>query len=266
MMKVKQIKESNQIKVYIETSQEYSEDYQLKMLKKSEVAGLIPLKCQSIDNKSNFVYDVSNMLSLKRRFEAEDLNFSNLYEFVKALLEILEEIEKYLLNPDALVLEPGLIYWDYKQWNFLYLPAKKSNLNRSFHDLTEYFVKTLDYSEVESIKFANFLHKETLLDNFVLEEVFEKYEEYDRKYELLETKGEKRNPISINEDTGWVEDEEDREEAVEKIAEKAEEKTKIEAEERKGNFNFGGFHKSREKSRKKLRKSLWGDWQDMIVE
>ena len=262
-MKVKQIKEQNQVKVYIETHQEYVEDYQLKMLRKNEIPGLVPLECQSIDNKSNFVYDVSNMISLKRRFEAEDLNFANLYEFVKALIETLEEIGKYLLNPGALVLEPNLVYWGKDRWNFLYLPAKKTSLNKSFHELTEYFVKTLDYKEVESIKLANFLHKETLAENFVLEEIFDKYEEYDKKYDFLEVGGEKEEMMSINENIGWMEDEEKEDE---KTNEKERGKAGLEQEGGKEKFNFGRFHKSRESSRKKLRKSLWGEWQDMIVE
>ena len=260
-MKVKQIKELSQIKVHIESDQEYGKDYQLKMLEKNKIAGLVSLECQFIDNKSNFVYDVSNMISLKRRFEEEDLNFAHLHEFVKRLIEILDEIGRYLLSPDALVLEPSLIYWNHKEWNFVYLPAKKSNLNKSFHELTEYFVKILDYNEVESIKFANFLHKETLMENFVLEEIFDKYEEYDRKYDFLESNGEKEGLMSINEGIGWLEDEEDKE-----YREKKDEKDELEKVEDKTKFNFARFHKSREGQRKKVRKSLWGEWEDMIVE
>ena len=265
-MKVRQIKELNQVKVYIETKQEYIDDYQLEMLRKSEIVGLVSLKYHHIDNKSNFVYDVSNMVSFKRKFEAGDLDFTSLYEFVKALIEMLEEIEKHLLNPDALVLEPSLIYWNQSKWEFLYLPEKKTNLNKSFHELTEFFVKTLDYNEMEAIKFANFLHKETLQENFALEDVFVKYEEYDKRYSFLETEGEKENTMFINEDMGCFEGGEDEEKTEENAKEKTEEKIEIKEEKSQGETSFERFHISRGKSRKRLRKSLWGDWEDMIVE
>lgn len=47
----------------------------------------------------------------------------------------------------------------------------------SYHELTEYFVKKVDYQDLESIQLACMLHKETLKETYDLESILQQYEE-----------------------------------------------------------------------------------------
>lgn len=56
----------------------------------------------------------------------------------------------------------------------------------SYHELTEYFVKKVDYQDLESIQLACMLHKETLKETYDLESILQQYEE--------EAKNRKKSP------------------------------------------------------------------------
>ena len=47
----------------------------------------------------------------------------------------------------------------------------------SYHELTEYFVKKVDYQDLESIQLACMLHKETLKETYDIESILQQYEE-----------------------------------------------------------------------------------------
>ena len=47
----------------------------------------------------------------------------------------------------------------------------------SYHELTEYFVRKVDYQDLESIQLACMLHKETLKETYDLESILQQYEE-----------------------------------------------------------------------------------------
>ena len=280
-MKAKYEKELNRVNLQIETHQFYEEDYQMKMLRENEIAGLAKVECQHINGESIFNYDVSNMMSLRKKHEMMELRCDDIYHLVEVIMETVEEMQSYFLSPDRLVLDPSLIYWNKEKWSFLYLPVKKSNLSKAFHELTEYFVKTLDYKEIEGIQLASFLHKETLQENFNLKNIFNRYEEnYKRKIEIEE-------PIDEESDEG-----KEGEELIKDFLTEEEEYIGINIEnyqtvgEKKEEYQANGkkrgeSHKN-EKAKKKQKKffprkekesiapkqpkSRWGEWEDLITD
>ena len=68
------------------------------------------------------------------------------------------------------------------------MPVQKKKLLQSFHELSEYFVKTLDYEDVEGIFLAYELHKATLQEKYDLKTIMEEYEihEEERKKEEIQ--------------------------------------------------------------------------------
>jgi len=280
-MKAKYEKELNRVNLQIETHQFYEEDYQMKMLRENEIAGLAKVECQHINGESLFNYDVSNMMSLRKKHEIMELRCDDIYHLVEVIIETIEEMQSYFLSPDRLVLDPSLIYWNKEKWSFIYLPVKKSNLNKAFHELTEYIVKTLDYKEIEGIQLASFLHKETLQENFNLKDIFDRYEEtYKRKIEIEEwieeegeeeKEGEERREgfftdedeyIGINIENYQTPGEKEGEyQANEKERDEIHKKEKSNKKQKK--FFLG---KGKENTTLKRPKSRWGEWEDLITD
>jgi len=303
-MRARYKKELNKVSLTIETNQFYKEDYQMKMLRENNIEGLVKVECHHINNESHFLYDISNMCSLMKKFELVELSSVEIMFFVKNLIRMVDEIQQYLLNPDCLLLDPNLIYWEKNKWNFLYLPVKSQNLSKAFHGLTEYFVKTLDYSEVEGIKIASFLHKETLQENFSLKEMLGKYEEH---YKLDVKEGErgcvkeekiKREEEAIVEgmrdEKEWcstdmrgitIESYQTKEPLVEvdekegalKGIERCHRRSDKEGDRRGENINsnnevdtrktrFSFLGRGKNGANIKTQKNRWGDWEDLIIE
>ena len=280
-MKAKYEKELNRVTLQIETHLFYEEDYQMRMLRENEISGLTKVDCQHINGESIFRYDVSNMMSLRKKHEIMELRCDDIYQMVEVLIEVVEEVQAYFLNPDRLVLDPSLIYWNKEKWSFLYLPVKKSNLNKAFHELTEYFVKTLDYKEMEGVQLASFLHKETLQENFNLKDIFDRYEEtYKREKETEEWIGKDRDEGKGEEELtrGFVTGEEEyvrinienyqtvgeQEEEHQGNGKEGDESHRNEkAKKKPKNFFLG---KGKEGKAPKRSKSRWGEWEDLITD
>ena len=56
----------------------------------------------------------------------------------------------------------------------------------SYHELTEYFVRKVDYQDLESIQLACMLHKETLKETYDLESILQQYEEEAKNIQTTE--------------------------------------------------------------------------------
>ena len=193
-MKVKYTKELNKVCLHIEMETLYVEDYQIHMIKRNKLFGILPLQYLNADGKSRFTYDVSGMKSMRKRYEAEIMTEQEILTFIQALLKTVNEIRNHMLHPDGLLLHPNYIFYQNKQWYFVYQPVKKLSMEKTFHELSEYFVETLDYAEAEGIQLAYQLHKETMQENYNLEQVIEKYKEQKRAREQVKTEIPKEEP------------------------------------------------------------------------
>ena len=238
-MKAKYTKELNKINLNLDIEAQYEEDYQVIMIQKNDIFGLLKMNCLSVDGKSRFVYDVSGMKSMKKRYESQKLKGQDILIFVETLLQTISEMRKFMLNPDCLLLHPAYIFYSGEKWHFLYQPLKRSSMDQAFHELTEYFVRTLDYEEKEGIQLAYELHKETMQDNYNLEQIIKIYKEKVAEPEKVE---------EITENILFAEEEYPVVSDVATVHEKRE-----------------GFHPFRMVG-ERLRKSKWGNWEDLIVE
>ncbi|MCL2865252.1 MAG: DUF6382 domain-containing protein [Lachnospiraceae bacterium] len=255
-MKVRYVRELGVSKLRIETRMVYQEDYQMRMMEQNNIVGLVQIECCMIDGESSFIYDVTGMQSMNKRYAGERFGCKEMYKIIEDLTEVNDSLEKYLLNSNCLLLDPAYIFWAADRWHFLYLPVKKSLIDKSFHELTEYFVRTIDYEEKEAIHLASLLHKETLMEHFDLKQIWERHQK--RKEEMS-------IPIISSEiiDSNDFEDEEKKEKSKqnhppEESYVRSNQNNMI--REKKGNFL--PFRKKQKRSGQ----GRWGDWEDLITD
>lgn len=55
--------------LHIYTQEEYVEDYQMPMLKKNKIVGVIPVEGCEVEGIGRYSYDVSGLTSLKTMYE-----------------------------------------------------------------------------------------------------------------------------------------------------------------------------------------------------
>lgn len=159
----------------------YEEDYQMRMLKHNNFRFLVKVTGIGREGNSRYTFYPGNALSLEKLYRTMEMGREDLENFAEQFMEMVDEIKGYLLEPDNLILTPELVYYENGKYKFCYLPVreqeKKKTLCTMFHEMTEYFVKRLDYRDTEGILFAYRLHKETLKENFDLGEIIDKYKE-----------------------------------------------------------------------------------------
>lgn len=159
----------------IEENVRYQEDYQMHMLRECRLDGLITVVGYGVDELSQYIYDVSGMQNIKQLYEKEPMNDKIISEFCGQLLAMLDRIKQHMLDINKVLLDPQYIFKNSTSYYFCYYPINEGQAKESFHLLTEYFVKALDYNHIDSVRLVCGLHKSTMEEQYDLTEVLERY-------------------------------------------------------------------------------------------
>ena len=178
--------------LHIYLQRNYEEDYQIPMIRHNKIEGILPAAGCEIEGKSRFTYEISGYTSMQKKYEKTGIKAEDLKNFVTVLLKRMDEIQKFMLVPDGLVLNSECIFQKDGEWSFCYLPGNSENMNLAFHKLTEYFVKTVDYTDTDAIFLAYELHRASFQEHYDLRQILTEYEkqgkERDRELEDLREK------------------------------------------------------------------------------
>lgn len=159
----------------IEESIRYEEDYQMHMLRECKLEGLIAVVGYGVDERSQYIYDVSGMQNIKQLYEKEPMSEKTISEFCSDLLSMMDRIKQHMLDVNKVLLDPQYIFKNASGYQFCYYPINKDVAKESFHSLTEYFVKAIDYNHINSVRLVCGLHKSTMDEQYDLTEVLERY-------------------------------------------------------------------------------------------
>lgn len=234
--------------LHIDVNVPYEENYQMKMLRNNPIQGLLKVTASGRDGNSRFTFRTQGAVSLEKKYETQGLGGDVIARLSGQLADLMERIRDYLLDPDCILLCPEYIFETEGQYLFCYLPIRKQSLYHSFHELTEFFVKKLDYKDTEGIFLAYMLHKATLQGEYDLKEIMEKY-----KNEAKEREDErKEKPAELAESAMFtLEEEEEKEYHVKTDA------MPLMEEKRYGKIK---------KVIGRIRAGRWGEWGDLITE
>lgn len=259
----------NRVSLHIYVPGGYEEDYQMPMLRRNQIAGILRIEGCEVEGKSRYTYEISGMVSLKSLHEKSAIKKQEILDVVSAILAVSSTLQQYMLNPDCLILKPEYIFYKNEQWFFCYLPGAGENIGEAFHELTEYFVKTLDYEDTEGIFLAYELHKATLQEHYDLEQIMKEYEAHEEERnkameEWNDRRGKRENIENESYGNIFTLTEEEEEYEAPKDHKTYEEyelsrKADIICEE-------NGWKKSWRKAASRIRRKRWGNWNDLIME
>lgn len=178
----------NRVCLHIYKEEHYEEDYQMPMLRQNHLDGILKVEGCEVDGKARYTYEVSGLVSMKAMYENTCIKKREIEAVITRILEVTETLQRYMLNPNCLVLKPEYIFFKEGRWFFCYFPGMEEDLCKLFHELTEYFVKMLDYDDTEGIFLAYELHKATLQEHYDLELIMKECRgrESERKKQIKE--------------------------------------------------------------------------------
>lgn len=157
----------------LEGEENLEDDFRVFILQGNEIPGLLKTSTKYIDNKSQYQYDISGKVSLQAKHEKTKLSSEDINRLIQALLQILREIQKYMLEGAGLLLSPEYIYCEGDKYFFCYYPPCQLELKEEFHKLTEFFVREVDYRDKEGIHLAYTLHKSSMEENYSIEKIMD---------------------------------------------------------------------------------------------
>lgn len=237
-------------RLHIYTQKEYKEDYQIPMLKTNRIVGVLPIEGCEVEGAERYSYDVSGMVSLKVLYEKKRIKKTDMEEIIRDLMQTVEALRQYMLDPDCLLLQPEYIFCKKNKYFFCYLPGSHGAMSTAFHELTEYFVKMLDYEDTEGIFLAYELHKATLQERYDLSGIMEEYGQREKERREEQQKAHGVSSMREKEDYG----------NIFSFTEEADAETETYKKQAKGQKKY------KVKALRHLRGKRWGQWNDLILE
>ncbi len=253
-MNVEYEKGLNRVCLHINVPELYEEDYQMPMLRENNIEGMLTVDGCGIDGESRYTYDIAGLVSMEALFENKKVGQRDIQEFITCLLSTVKELRKHMLNPGCLILEPDSIFCRKQKYFFCYLPGRSMELCEAFHQITEYFVRKLDYEDEEGITLAYELHKATLQENYDLERIMQEYQ-----MEEEETEEEEQD------ESDEIDDLEDSDAMIFTLDEEEYQPMSQPSTIREEGGRWSAWRKAANKI-SKGRIGKWGSWDDLILE
>lgn len=233
--------------IHVDVPSLQKEDYQLQMLQNNRIRGLLELSVTGREESSRYTYKTLNGASLEERYRMEAMEKKEILELTEQLLSLGEKVKEYLLDPNRILLMPQCIFKIRGEYNFCYLPIEYQSFCEAYHGLTEFFVKKIDYKDIETVFLTCMLHKETMKNIYDLKEILKKYREEAGEISLPEKRAEQKLDIFVNEEG-----------EEELFPLEHPQKQEMVCEKKKYGFlkKFG----------KKIKSGYWGGWDDLLTE
>ena len=216
--------------IIIDSVQPYRENYQMRMLKNNRIPGLLRVSGCGMEGASRYYYHTGHSQSLETY---------------------------YMLEPNYLMLSEKYIFEKNENYFFCFFPENEKTWQVSYHELTEYFVRKVDYQDLESIQLACMLHKETLKETYDLESILQQYEEEAKNREEKFKEEKIREESKREKDRREMEENQNIEVQENSYYNKARENYAVMEEKRYGPIK---------KFAKRFKSGKWGEWEDLITE
>lgn len=137
------------------------EGYEVHMLMQFHGHSLLPVHMYGRNNQLVFQYDITGMTNLQQMTADRELNADYLKRLFTAVWDCCDEIEEYLLSPDALLLSPQMIYYHpgREQFCFGYLPEQTEEFDHCILHLIDFCLKYADHKDEETVMYIYGLYR-----------------------------------------------------------------------------------------------------------
>lgn len=163
--------------------------YPLRMILGNSIPGLLPCKLQKADGNVLFYYDVTARRKVMDAYQK--LGYQELKGLYQGFLKIFEQMDKYLLDGDQLILDPEYIYLDRIEGEvcLCYFPGYGKPVREQLRCLTEYLLPCIDHEDSRGVTLGYGLYRMLVEDGFQMEAVGALLSKSERASEELPSDG-----------------------------------------------------------------------------
>ena len=149
-------------------------NYMKRMIIDNSIDGLLECSQGLYENSEVLKYDVTNMISARKKFDAGTMNDEVLSDFLLDISGAIKKGRQFLLEEDYFVIDPDYIFFDMisNDLNLLYVPVGRSVEGKdrsSYFLLADFLLETIDHSCTKAVDIAYSFYKMSKEDLFSLD-------------------------------------------------------------------------------------------------
>ena len=145
--------------LWVDREDQYGEDYEEVLLYKKEIPGLLSFYEVEEDGEKGLVYNLQGKISWIENIRDARMRCSQIECFIYALVDVLEAIDEYLLDPSNLVVEMEYIFGNRDRWEFVYIPGYHVDFWRQMEKLGEEWLSRVDYGDERAVLWVYTFYK-----------------------------------------------------------------------------------------------------------
>lgn len=206
-------------------------DYQVQMIEKNQIPGLLPCYITYENGQPRFHYDVTGKTSMKELFGKGMLRSTQLLCFHQTLLELMMNLDRFLLCMQRIVLLENVIFFDKKtmQPYFCYYPDEQHDLEDDVKSIYKNFMGLVDYADQRAVEMVYQLEALAMNQNYtadtireVLKNKTQQHSQNGMEGKTIVQETEKETAFNQHQDMirGLFDDEEEENESKKKLREK----------------------------------------------
>lgn len=134
------------------------ESYKEEMLQKNRIAGIVPVKMQAFNEHIQYRYETGSSLTLAEQFSRISPGTAEISTLMRQIEDTGIILESYLLAQEDMLLSLQDIYFDGKEYSFLYLPDYGKDIREQLAGLFEELMSCLNYEDRASVSLVYLLH------------------------------------------------------------------------------------------------------------
>jgi len=175
-MKINYFRERKEHHMVIAAGINKCPDYQVRMLQRNPVEGLLFPVIRQMDGEILYDYSITGCHSLQTLTELAPISRKLLVSIVEDMNRILEDVERYLVDGDYLALRPEFIYLEKQGENtyktkFCFFPFHGEEPETQVRELLKYVLNEVDYQEKDAVNLAYELFQTSSEEGFLIRQL-----------------------------------------------------------------------------------------------
>ena len=150
-------------------------DFMVQMLLQNDIRTLLKFRYETVNGKTNLLYDISSRQVFQRQYEINKMTEENLKAFCYSVRNMVNALEEYLLDPNNIILKKECIFTDPegKNYEFCYHPYYHGDIIVEFRELFHHILQIINYEDEKTVRLAYEIHGKLQSDNFTLADIME---------------------------------------------------------------------------------------------
>jgi len=121
MIRAEYKKDLNNHFLIIKDDEMMSKSYQAKMMTGNLIQGLLPCRLRYMNGQAEFCYEIGSKEALGKVYENQEIQYDMLHEFFEHFLQMMKELDTYLLDSSCIILDKDFIFLNLEKNNGIFV-------------------------------------------------------------------------------------------------------------------------------------------------